>query len=68
MAAGSDVCVQLEGGPYALIMLLVSVASGLSEGARFKLHSKKSRMGAEYHGQHITLAAIHPVSLSSHLV
>lgn len=47
MAAGSDVYVQLERGSYALVMLLVSVASGVSEGARFKLHSKKRRMGAE---------------------
>ena len=46
MAAGSDVCVQPEGDHYAVIMRLVSVASGLSEGARFKLHSKKRRMGA----------------------
>lgn len=36
MAAASAVCVQLEGEPFALIMLLLSGASGLSEGARFK--------------------------------
>lgn len=32
--------------PYALIMLLVSVASGLSKDARFEL-IKKRRMGAK---------------------
>lgn len=47
-----------RGGPYALIMLLVSIASGPSEGARFKLHSKTRRRGAELQGQRITLAAI----------
>ena len=60
MAAGSGVRVQLEGGPYAWITPLVAGASGLSEGAWFRLRSKRGRVSAEQHGQHVTLLQVIP--------